>query len=318
MLVLAALVAGCLPVLAPHGEGRARIGFTAGATRPGASSAPRLTGDVDVVAIPTGLAGCDREFDLGLGARFHFVEPERPGLPPHRIGGLVSGTWLFFREPHARGELRLDLDVLALDDRPLAGATVSAGIEVIGFAEGTGVWGGWEGFFAGAWSGEAALRVEAAIGYHEDFGQVRYATFTAGLAVRWPAGAGVAVVNPIYLAIIAAEPSSPSGSSSAASSSTTTTSTTPSSSTSTAGVSSSTGSVRGCPEAAAPEGTPMGTGMVADPTPAAEPRYRCSTGDVVELVDADSYASALRACAVMLGPGCSCDVVPTLMTLDEE
>lgn len=315
MLVLAVLVVGCLPVLAPHGEGRGRIGFTAGATRPGASSTPRLTGDVDVVALPTALAGCDREFDLGLGARFHFVEPEAPGLTPHRIGGVLSGAWLFFREPHARGELRLDLDVLALDDRPLAGATISAGIEVIGFAEGTGVWGGWEGFFAGAWSGEAALRAEAAIGYHEDFGQVRYATFTLGLSVRWPAGAGAVVVNPIYLAVVAAEASG--GRSGSGASATTTTAAPSGGNASNTSVSSSTGTVRGCPEVAAPEGAPMGTGVALDPTPSYEPRFRCWVGSTLEYVDADSYASALRACAVMLGAGCTCDVEPVLTPRQE-
>jgi hypothetical protein len=305
LLMLMTLLPGCLPLLAPHGEVRGNIGFAAGTTRAGTSDAVRLAGNVDAVYLPTQLLGCRREFDLGVGARFHFVEPDAFGVHPERVGGVASGTWLFFREPNVRGELRFDVDVLALENRPLAGLSVALGIEVIGFAEGSGAWGGWEGLFAGAWSGEVGLRVEAMAGYHEDFGGVRYATFTLGLAGRWPAGAGAAVVNPIYLGIAAFNAGTPSSASSGTATSTTSTTSTPTS-TSTSGFGHSEGDVRGCPDLLDDEAVgreTSGSELAVDPAN----RYRCALVDeTVAYVGAGSASAAEELCAERFGMPCVC------------
>lgn len=302
LVLLMMLSSGCLPLLAPHGEVRGNIGFAAGTTRAGTSDAVRLAGNVDAVYLPTQLLGCRREFDLGVGARFHFVEPDAFGVHPERVGGVASGTWLFLREPNARGELRFDVDVLALENRPLVGVSVALGIEVIGFAEGSGAWGGWEGLFVGAWSGEVGLRIEAMAGYHEDFGGVRYATFTVGLAGRWPAGAGAALVNPIYLgiaAVNASAASSTAASSTAASSTAVTPTTAPPPST---GFGHSEGEVRGCPDALGDE-TTSGSELALDPGT----RYRCALVDeTVAYLGAASRSGAEALCAERFGMPCVC------------
>lgn len=305
-IVLAAGSGGCVPLLTPHAEGRGTIGVAVGRTRAGEPSRARLTGTLDTVYLPTTLAGCDRDFDLGLGARFHFVEPEHGGANPTRIGGVASGTWFFVRGPFHRGELRVDLDALELDGRPLAGVSVTIGAELFGITEGAGAAASWEGILAGAWSGEAGVRIEATVAAHEDFGGVRYATFTAGLTVRWPAGAGVGVVNPIVLALAAAN----SGTSSSA---TTPATATPPPNRTSPGISSvaSEPFLRGCGETSPPAGPEAGS-----PAPAVgavddveeEGDYRCTDADgIEESVDAISVESAERACALMLGAPCTCE-----------
>lgn len=306
LAVLAALAtAGCVPLLTPHAQARGTIGAAVGRTRTGAPLRARLSGTIDTVYVPTALAGCERELDLSAGARFHFVEPETADVTPERVGGVVSGTWFFVRGPYHRGELRIDLDALELDGRVLGGISLTVGAEFFGIAEGAGAAASWAGAFAGAWSGEAGIGVEATVAYHEDFGGVRYATFTAGFTVRWPAGAGVGIINPVLLAMIALNATGASPTTGAPSPSPTPPPTPPSGSVSSVA---SEPVVRGCGEtrvSSAPEPY-RPTGAVDDLDE--EGAFRCMDRDgIQETVDAESVASAERACALMLGTPCTCE-----------
>ncbi len=270
---------GCvLPFVAPHGEMRGTFGVAVGRTRSNAAVAARPTGNLDIVWLPTVVLGCDREFDLALGARFHFVEAEREGVQVARIGGVLSGAWLYLRDGSARGELRFDASILELDRRALGNVTASLGIELLGTGSGSGTSTSPEGLFVSEWTGEAALRAEIVLGYYEDFASVRYGTATFGISIRWPMGAGVFLVNPLNDI-----------------------------SQSRANDTSSVGPPRGLhacgddPVALADDEPPIRSDDQRG-------NYLCHVGDPAqsERINSSSLAGAYRACRLMLGVACEC------------
>lgn len=148
------------------------------------------------------------------------------------------------------------------------------------------------------------MRIEAVLGYYEDFGNVRYGTATLGLSIRWPAGAGIALINPISLLLLAAEINGPSSTGG-------TTSPPPSQTVSRPANEYSSGdsATRGCPE---PPQDPRPRGTV----PSAYDGYLCraasDTSD--DEVQARSHEHAMAACHEMTGEACTCrrsDDAPT-------